>query len=259
MFAARPTLTEQMLTGASAFTAPSCDVDAEDWPPASPRAAAASFMRPMALSCAVIGAFASASPPGSFTPTDVVEQLLVASAPTPTESEQALIGALALATGDDWPVEFVPVVEPWLGSDVLPSSFDRTEMGAATPAGADGSGVDAGAGAVGTGVPVACAAAAAAFCTACIVLCRSVGDDAALAGVTPTAAAAASTSPHVNAPMEVSLLRLMVLLLFCGGWTPLQPRLASYPTKRPSPQNRAKVRANCACTRAARAAVDHAW
>ena len=30
VFAARPTLTEQMLTGASALTAPSCDVDAED-------------------------------------------------------------------------------------------------------------------------------------------------------------------------------------------------------------------------------------
>ena len=50
VFAARPTLTEQMLTGAFAFTAPSCDVDAEDWPPASPSAMAASFRRPMALS-----------------------------------------------------------------------------------------------------------------------------------------------------------------------------------------------------------------
>ena len=102
---------------------------------ASPSAVAASFIRPMALSCAVIGALASARPPGSFTPTDVVEQLLLASAPTPTESEQTLIGTLALATGDDWPVEFVPVVESWPGSGMLPSSFDRTEMGAATAAG----------------------------------------------------------------------------------------------------------------------------
>src|SRR5580698_5066272 len=87
VFPTKQTLTEQMLTGASALTAPSCDVDAEDWPLASPSAMAASFSRPMALSCAVIGALASARPPGSFSPTDVVEQLLLASAATPTESE----------------------------------------------------------------------------------------------------------------------------------------------------------------------------
>ena len=215
-----------MVTGASALTAPSCDVDAEDWPLASPSAVAASFSRPMALSCAVIGTLASARPPGSFTPTDVVEQLLLASAATPTESEQALIGTLALATGDDWPVEFVPVVESWLGSGMLPSSFDRTEMGAATAAGtggggADGSGFDAGAGAVGTAAPVACAAAAAAaFCTACTVVCRSVDDDAALAGVAPSTVPRARTSPHVSAPMEVRLFRLMSCSFSAGEWTP---------------------------------------
>ena len=79
--------------------------------PSSPNADAAWFNRPMALSWAVIGTLASATPPGWFTPTDVVEQLLLASAATPTESEQALIGASALATGDDCPVVFEPVVE----------------------------------------------------------------------------------------------------------------------------------------------------
>ena len=40
---------------------------------------------------------------------------------------------------------------------------------------------------------------------------------AALAGVAPTTAPTDSTSPHVSTPMEVSLFRLMVLLLLCGG------------------------------------------
>ena len=105
----RPTLTEQMLTGASALMAPFCDVDAADCPLANPSADAAWLSRPIALSCAVIGALASARPPGWFSPTDVVEQLLLASAARPTESEHALIGASALATGDDCPVLFVPV------------------------------------------------------------------------------------------------------------------------------------------------------
>ena len=65
----------------------------------------------MALSWAVIGALTSARPPGWFSPTDVVEQLLPASAATPTESEHALIGASALASGDDCPEVFEPVVE----------------------------------------------------------------------------------------------------------------------------------------------------
>src|SRR5580698_2811420 len=103
-------------------------------------------------------------------------------------------------------------------------------MGAATEAGTDGSGF------------AACAAAvAAAFCTACTVDCRSVDDGAALAGVTPTAVPTASTSPHVSAPMEVSVFRLMVSLLFCEGWTPCSRGFASYPTKRRSPDIRAKV------------------
>ena len=107
----------------------------------------------MALSCAVIGALTLARPPGWFRPTDVVEQLLPASAATPTESEQTLIGASALATGDAWPVVFVPVVESWLGSCVPPSSFDSTVSGAAADAGSDGSGSDAGPGAVGVADP----------------------------------------------------------------------------------------------------------
>ena len=64
---------------------------------------------------------------------------------------------------------------------------------------------------------LAATAAAVAFCTACTVLCRSVGDDAALTGVAPTTAPTDSTSPHVTTPMEVSLFRLMVLLLLCRG------------------------------------------
>ena len=108
--AARPTFTEQMLTGASALMAPSCVVEPEPLS-VSPKAEAAWFNRPIALSCAVIGALASASPPGWSSPTEVVEQLLPASAVTPTESEHALIGASALAKGDDCPVVFEPVVE----------------------------------------------------------------------------------------------------------------------------------------------------
>ena len=72
-------------------------------------------------------------------------------------------------------MEFVPVVESWFGSGVLPSSFDRTEMGAATAAGADGCGFGAGVGVVAPIAPVAGAAApVAALCTACTVVCRSV-------------------------------------------------------------------------------------
>jgi hypothetical protein len=235
VFPTRPTFTEQMLTGASALTAPFCDVDADDWPLASPSAAAASFSKPTALFCAVMGTLASARPPGSFSPTDVVEQLLLASPATPPESEQALIGASALATGDDCPVVFVPVVEPWLGSGVSPSSFDTTVMGAATEAGTDGSGLGAGGGG---GVVVCATAAAVAFCTACSVLGRSA-DDAALAGVAPTTAPTDSTSPHVSTPMEVGLFRLMVLLLLSGDGHPAGAACV-IPAKRASSQVRAK-------------------
>ena len=108
--AARPTLTEQMSTGASALMAPSWVVEPELLS-VSPKAVASSFNRPMALSWAVIGTLASARPPGWFSPTEVVEQLLPALATAPTESEHTLIGASAFASGDDCLVVFEPVVE----------------------------------------------------------------------------------------------------------------------------------------------------
>ena len=110
VFAARPTLTEQMLTGASALTAPSWVVDPDPLS-VSPNAEAAWFNRPMALSWAVIGRVGVRQTPGWFSPTEVVEQLLPASAAIPTESEHALIGASAFARGDDCPEVFEPVVE----------------------------------------------------------------------------------------------------------------------------------------------------
>ena len=179
--AARPTFTEQTLTGASALMAPSCVVEPEPLS-VSPNAAAAWFNRPIALSCAVIGALTSASPPGWSSPTEVVEQLVLASAVTPTESEQALMGTFALATGADCRVVFEPVVEFWPGNEVLPSWFERAVIGTPAEAGADGSGFDAGPGGDGSGLdagpgaagavdPVAAATAAApAFCTACSVV-----------------------------------------------------------------------------------------
>src|SRR5580692_1165064 len=212
----------------------------------------------MALSCAVIGALTFARPPGWFRPTDVVEQPLSASAATPTESEQTLTGASALATGEACPVVFVPIAEPWLGSCVPPSSFDSTVIGAAADAGSVGSGSDAGPGAVGVADPDASAtAAAAAFCTACTVVCRSVevddDDDAAPAGMTPalTPAPIANRIPHVSTPMEANLFRLMSLLLLWRGYTPLQPLARSYPAKRQTPEVHAKVLKICDCTRAA--------
>jgi hypothetical protein len=110
VFPTSPTLTEQMVTGASALIAPFCDVDA-DCPFANPSAAAPWPNSPTALSCAVIGALTLARPPLWCSPTAVVEQLLRASAATPTESEHTLTGVSAFATGDDCPVAFVPVVE----------------------------------------------------------------------------------------------------------------------------------------------------
>ena len=205
VFPTSPTLTEQIVTGASALIAPFCDVDA-DCPLDNPSAAAAWSNSPTALSCAVIGALTLARPPVWLRPTDVVEQLLPASATTPTESEQALMGASALATGDDCPAVFVPVVVFRPGSTVLPTTFDLAVTGAATSA-------------FGVAEAVACAAAvAAACCTARTVACRSVGDGvAAPAGTTPTTAPAARMSPPVRTPMDVNRFLFKVLLLLCAG------------------------------------------
>jgi hypothetical protein len=229
VFPTRPTLTEQMVTGASALIAPLWAVDA-DWPFAKPSAAAAWFNSPIALSCAVIGALTLARPPGWFSPTEVVEQLLLESATTPMESEHALTGTSTLAAEDDCPVELVPFVEFWPGSSVVPTSFDNAETGAATDTGEEGSGSDAGPGAVGVAEPVACATAeAAAFCAACTVVCRSGGDGVApLAGVTPTTPPTARTSPLVKTLIDVNRFRFMALLLLCvGGHTPARKRRPS--------------------------------
>jgi hypothetical protein len=71
------------------------------------------------------------------------------------------MGASAFAKGDDCPVVFEPVVEFWPGNDVLPISFESAVTGAATDAGNEGSGFDAGPGGVGVDDPVAPATAAA--------------------------------------------------------------------------------------------------
>ena len=78
------------------------------------------------------------------------------------------------------------------------------------------------------------AAAAAAFCTACTVVCRSVDDDAALAGVAPSTVPRARTNPHVSAPMEVRLFRLMSCSFSAWGHAPARTAAPSlkYPAKR---------------------------
>jgi hypothetical protein len=241
VFPTSPTLTEQMLTGTLALMAPFCVVDAEDCPLVSPSAEAAWPSSPIALSCAVIGTWTFPIGPVWFSPTEVVEQLLLASANRPTESEQAFTGALTLAKGDDCPVVLVPVVESCPGRSVLPISFASavigTEMGTGEEVnGASGSeaggtaGVLGAAGAAGATVPVACAtAAAAAFCTSCTVVCTPLGDGAAPAGVTPATAPAASISPHARPARAVSRFRLKILLLLCWDNTPaLSPLPRSY-------------------------------
>jgi hypothetical protein len=185
VFPTSPTLTAQMLTGTLALMAPSCVVDAEVCPLVSPSAEAAWPSRPMALSCAVIGTLTLPIAPIWFSPTDVVEQLLLASAKRPTESEQAFTGAFRFTRGDDCTVVFVPVVESCPGRSVLPISFAKAVIGTEMETGKDvngASGFEAGAAAgvlatdgadgaavrvgvavgLGAAVPVACATAAAA-------------------------------------------------------------------------------------------------
>lgn len=105
---------------------------------------------------------------------------------------------------------------------MLPIAFDSAVIGTATEAGSGlDAGADAGAEGVGAGDPVVCVtAAAAALCTACTVVCKFVGDDAAPADVTPAHIPAARISPHIAVPMEISRFRLKVLLLLCWGHTP---------------------------------------
>lgn len=162
VFAARPTLIAQMVTGTLALMEPFCVVDAEDCPLVSPRAEAAWPSNPMALSWAVIGTLMFPTAPIWFRPTDVVEQLLLASAARPTESEQAFTGALTLMRGDDCTVVFVPVVESCPGRSELPISFARAVIGTETETGKDVNGANgfvagaaAGVLAVGVGVPAA--------------------------------------------------------------------------------------------------------
>jgi hypothetical protein len=143
-----------------------------------------------------------------------------------------------LATDDDCPVVFVPVVESCPGRTVLPTAFDNAEIGVETETGNDGSGSDAGPGAVGVADPVACATAdATAFWTARTVVCALIGDDAAPAGVTPATPPATNISPHVTIPMDVLRFGRKVLLLLCGGHRPaLKPAPSPIPDETRKPR-----------------------
>jgi hypothetical protein len=211
---ASPTLTEQMLIGTSALTAPFCVVDDGAWPVVNPSADAAWLNRPIALSCAVIGTFTLPMMPAWSSPTDVVEQLLLASAKSPTEIEQALTGTSALATGEVWVPLFVPEAESWPGSSVLPISLANAVMGTEMDTGSDerppsGSllvvDVDDGvacAGPLGGGLVACPTAASVAPSTVWTVDCTDVGDVSAPAGANPAIALAPRTTPDTMAPTD---------------------------------------------------------
>ena len=96
----------------------------------------------MALSWAVMGTLTSPMPPSSFNPTEVVEQLLPASASN-ADREGACVDrqALALTRGDDWVVVLVPLAESCPGSSVLPIPLARAVIGTGR-GGTGGAGVD---------------------------------------------------------------------------------------------------------------------
>src|ERR1700722_7754102 len=83
----------------------------------------------MALYCALIGMLIVPMAPSWLRPTEVVEQLLSAPARRPTDSEHALIGTLALRSGDFWFVVLVPLSELSPGRNVLPISLGNNEIG----------------------------------------------------------------------------------------------------------------------------------
>ena len=187
----------------------------------------------MALSSAVMGTLIVPMAPTWFRPTEVVEQLLEAPASRPMDSEQRLIGASTLASGEDCFVVLVPVVAFCPGSRVLPISLASAVIGMEMETGSavrGASGLVAGAAAgtaagaaarpvVAGGAVTWATAAAVAFCTLCTVVCTvfctvvatwfAGGDDAPAAG-RPTADAAARVSPDVRTPIELSRLRLNV-------------------------------------------------
>ena len=110
----------------------------------------------------------------------MVEQLLLASAATPAEIEQALTGTLALATGLDWVVELEPEAAPWPGSAVPPIALPSAVTGRAMETG-------------------------------------RLGAVAAPADPSPTNIEAASTTPLPIAPKVVRLRRFTVKLPFKLG------------------------------------------
>ena len=266
--AARPTFTEQMLTGASALSCrPASSTLARL--SVSPKAAAAWLKRPIALSCAVTGALASTSPPGWSSPTEVVEQLLPALAATPTDSEHALTGASTFARDDDLSRRVRPggrvLARQRRAAYFVRPRRDGPLFAPRPDPGNEGGAFDAGLGAVDVDVDVAILSPAplqpaTAFCTACTVVWRPGVDGAApLAGMTPTTAPAASTSPPVRTPRDVGRFRFMVSFpSVCWGHTPARNRRRpSYPAKRRIAGVHAKVRQEFAkCTPGAHSAID---
>ena len=244
--------------------APSCVVEAGDCPVVSPSDLAAIPSRPIALYCAVIGMLMVPMAPSWLSPTEVVEQLLAASAKRPSDSEHALIGTSAFRSGDFWFVVLVPLSAFWPGSRVLPISLASNVMGMDNDSGsavrADSglpgvvddlaAGVDvvvgAGTGA-GVGAGVVAAFGTVAFGTVVVVVAFGavvvvtesfdVVDDgmtlvvAAPAGPRPTSTlAAASTRPPVSTAIEERGFRLKVLLHSVYGLhrPALSPRLWVY-------------------------------
>jgi hypothetical protein len=67
----------------------------------------------------------------------VVEQLLLALAANPAEIEQALTGALRLATGLDWVVVLEPEPAPWPGNALPAIALPSAVMGRAMETGRD--------------------------------------------------------------------------------------------------------------------------
>jgi hypothetical protein len=170
----------------------------------------------------------------------MVEQLLLALAKRPSDSEQALIGALALMSGDVWCVVLlVPPAEFWPGNSVLPISFASKVIGIDNDSGSAVSGAS-GFDGVAAGVEwvvdadeldelvdvvVLGAVVVVVFGTVVVVVGTEsfevmLVEDAAPAGTTAAnTLAAARTRPPVTTAMEERGFRLKVLLLLCMGYT----------------------------------------
>jgi hypothetical protein len=154
-------------------------------------------------------------------PTEVVEQLLLASARTPAEMEHALTGAVTLAKGLFCVVTLEPVDELRPGSSIPAISLPSKVIGREIESGRATSGANGLEGVVAFAVDLGVTAAVGWVTATVVVVTLGAETDAAPApeGTMPTNSVAASNTPPPIAPSDLRLIRLKACSLCLGTRT----------------------------------------